>query len=104
MRRTKVLLSVFLVITLLCCKTDDIKYQSEGLILGPDLRMCACCGGWLITIETITYRFDSLPRKSNIDLQKATFPMKVLLNWSFSNNSACSENPIEIQEIVVNLK
>ena len=92
------------VIMLVCCKADGIKYQSEGVILGPDMRMCACCGGWLITIDAITYRFDSLPAKASIDLQKATFPMKVLLNWSLSNKSACSEKPIEIQEIVVNLK
>ena len=90
-----------MVILLVGCKTDDIKYQSEGLIIGPDMRMCACCGGWLITIETITYRFDSLPGKANIDLQKATFPIKVSLNWSLSDKPACSEKLIEIQDIVL---
>lgn len=92
------------VIMLVCCKTDGIKYQSEGVILGPDMRMCACCGGWLISIETITYRFDSLPAKASIDLLKVTFPMKVLLNWSLSTRPVCTEKLIEIQEIVVNLK
>jgi hypothetical protein len=103
MKRTKVILAVLWVIMLVCCKTDGIKYQSEGVILGPDRRMCACCGGWLITIDTITYRFDSLPNKSSIDLLKVTFPMKVLLNWSLSAKPACAEKLIEIQDIVMDL-
>jgi hypothetical protein len=103
MRMTKIPLLLLLVIVLASCKTDDIKYQSEGLILGPDLRMCACCGGWLITIENITYRFDSLPDKTSIDLLKVTFPMKVSLNWSLSNKPACSEKLIDIQDIVRDL-
>ena len=40
MRKTKVVLVVLWVIMLVCCKTDGIKYQSEGVILGPDIRMC----------------------------------------------------------------
>lgn len=88
-------------IVLVCCQKDQIKYQSEGVILGPDIRMCACCGGWLITIDKITYRFDSLPEKASIDLQKVTFPLKVLLNWSISVKPACSENLIEITDIVI---
>jgi hypothetical protein len=65
--------------------------------------VCACCGGWLITIEKITSRFDSLPDKTSIDLQKVTFPMKVSLNWSLSNKPACSEKLIDIQDIVKDL-
>lgn len=100
MRLTKVLFTVFVVFVLLCCQKDQLKYQSEGLILGPDIRMCACCGGWLITIDTITYRFNALPEKASVDLQKVTYPLKVLLNWSLSDKPACSENLIEIKDIV----
>ena len=101
MKRTKVYFVIFLVFVMVCCQKDQMKYQSEGIILGPDLRMCACCGGWLITIDTITYRFNSLPDKANIDLQNVAFPIKVSLNWTLSDKPVCSDKLIEIQEIVI---
>ncbi|MDO5988041.1 hypothetical protein Q4Q39_11560 [Flavivirga amylovorans] len=86
---------IFLIITLcslfLSCKNDDdstkIQYESTAIIKGQDLTLCACCGGWVIEIDDITpdYRFEMLPENSNIDLQKATFPINVKLNWEVDN-------------------
>ena len=97
----KVLLALCLMTGLVFCQKDNTKYQSKGLITGPDIRMCACCGGWFITIDSTTYRFDSLPENATIDLQKVTFPVKVLLNWSLSSRPVCSEKIIDIQGIVI---
>ena len=82
----------------LCQKSKD-DYKSKGIILGPDLRMCACCGGWYINIDTAKYEFDSLPKNTNIDLQKDTFPINVKLDWQLSNNLPCPGKRIIISRI-----
>lgn len=83
------------------CSHEIIKdYQSNGKITGPDIRMCACCGGWYIQIDNLTYEFDSLPVNSNIDLQKETFPVLVKLDWQLSDKGACPDKRITIQRIV----
>jgi hypothetical protein len=83
----------------ICChKEDNNGYQSHGKITGPDIRMCACCGGWYIEIDSTTYEFDSLPDKT-INLQKDTFPIFVKLNWQLSGKIACPSKRIIIQKI-----
>jgi hypothetical protein len=59
-------------------------YQSVGEITGPDPRMCPCCGGYFITIDTIKndYHFYELPANSGLDLTNAKFPVRVELNWT----------------------
>jgi hypothetical protein len=83
-----------------CTKEKNNGYQSEGKILGPDLRMCACCGGWYIQIDNVTYEFDTLPANSTVDLQKDTFPIMVKLDWQLSDKGACPDSRINIIRIV----
>ena len=74
----------------ICCQKDgNNDYQSSGEIIGPDLGMCICCGGWHIVVDGITYNFDSLPGIANIDLQKETFPLFVKLDWKLSTTTSC---------------
>ena len=80
------------------CEKDD--YMSKGIILGPDYRMCACCGGWYIKIDTTTYEFESLPDNSNINLQADTFPINVKLDWKLSDRVACPNKYITITRII----
>ena len=79
------------------CHKDN--YMSEGIIIGPDLRDCACCGGWYIKIDTTTYEFESLPANSKIDLQNEQFPIIVSLNWQLSQRAACPSKFIDILAI-----
>jgi hypothetical protein len=81
-----------------CDREND--HLSSGTILGPDIRMCACCGGWYIEIDTATYEFEALPVNSTIDLQKETFPLKVKLDWQFSARVACPDKFITVLKIV----
>ncbi|MGB8492159.1 MAG: hypothetical protein WCE64_13965 [Bacteroidales bacterium] len=99
----KTVLGVCLVILgfLSCRDEGNHKYESTGVITGQDIRMCPspCCSGWFINIEGLTYEFDSLPASSGIDLAKETFPMKVELDWQFSNTPDCPIKRITIQRI-----
>ena len=99
--KTKTLLIIGLIIIgFVCCrKVNNNDYQSIGKITGPDIRMCACCGGWYIQIDGVTYEFDSIPMNSNIDLQKDTFPILVKLDWQLSNQIACPDKRIIIKRI-----
>ena len=73
------------------CNNDDNsnnEFESTAKITGLDLTLCACCGGWIINIsgEDPDKRFTNLPQSSNIDLENATLPINVKLNWSESND------------------
>ena len=87
--KTELMLLFGLVILTSCSDYEDsqIQFESTATILGFDMTLCACCGGWIINIKgrETKDRFSELPQNSNIDLQNSTFPLSVQLNWSESN-------------------
>jgi len=71
------------------CKNDDdttTDFDSTALIIGLDTAACACCGNWIIEIdgEENPRQFLALPETSEIDLNTATFPLSVNINWTES--------------------
>ena len=101
MMRTKFLLGAFLMISLFGCeKPNTSDFQSTGIITGVDYKMCACCGGWYIQIDNVTYEFETLPAGSAFDLQNVTFPIMVKLDWQLSTKPACPDKKIDILRIV----
>jgi len=101
MKKTKMIIGIcIIVVILLCCRKANYNaYGSIGIIMGPDIRMCACCGGWFIQIDSTTYEFSSLPDNSDINLEKETFPLYVKLDWKASNLTGCPDPKIVIQRI-----
>lgn len=96
----KLLLVTFIAITFIfgsCEVSQSTGFQSSGKITGPDYRMCACCGGYYIVIDTTTYEFDTLPQNANFSLKNATYPIYVKLDWK-QDPSACG-NYIDIVKI-----
>ena len=93
----QVILIVFTFIFSSCGVSQSTGFQSNGKITGPDYRMCACCGGYYIVIDTTTYEFDSLPNDANFSLKNATYPIYVKLDWK-QDPSACG-NYIDITKI-----
>lgn len=77
---------VFISIISFSCRDDENPFQSTGMITGPDLALCACCGGYFIEIDNTAYRFDDLPASSNIDLSNTVFPISVNLDWQNERN------------------
>ena len=77
---------VFISVISSSCSDDEDSYQSTGLITGPDLALCACCGGYFIEIADSSYRFDNLSGSSDIDLSNTVFPILVNLDWQNERN------------------
>ena len=78
------LILIFVIFTSIIISCDkEENYQSTGVITGPDVRFCPCCGGYLIKIADSAYNFESLPATSGIDLNVDTFPINVNLDWTF---------------------
>ena len=100
--KTKLLVVVFFILIGLagCQKPNASDFQSTGIITGVDMKMCACCGGYYIQIDNVTYEFETLPAGSNIDLQNATYPITVKLDWQLSTKPACPDKKIDILRIV----
>lgn len=92
-----IFLVLMISITLLSCKKEP-QQEYNGKITGYDLRMCACCGGTIIVIGNATYRFDSLPPNSGIDLSKDTFPIYVVVSWH-KKSTQCLGDEIIIDKI-----
>ena len=87
------------------CSNDDdsqVQFESTATILGLDMTLCACCGGWIIDIngQELNKRFSELPQSSNIDLQNSTFPLSVQLNWDESNEYCGNGITIESIELL----
>lgn len=89
--------SIFLLIYSSCGKAD---YMSTGKIVGIDTEKCDCCGGMLIVIEGFELRFFEMPNESKINLQTATFPLEVNLNWKYSDDDQKCKTKIDIIDIV----
>lgn len=99
MKTTRLIIILLLISGLSLCTKESDNYKSLGIILGPDVRDCACCGGWYIKIDTTEYEFDTLPDNTNIDLQKEIFPLNVKLDWQLSDRLPCTDKRIIISRI-----
>ena len=89
---------VLAILSLAMCSKREYPYMSDGIITGQDIRMCACCGGWFITIDSTNYLFNSLPTDSGMDLLNETFPVSVKLDWKVTDG-ACLNNTITILRV-----
>jgi hypothetical protein len=96
----KILFSVIIIMffAISCSKDDDEGFMSNATILGPDYRKCMCCGGWFVKIDTATWRFYDLPSNSGFNLDTATFPLSVQLDWK-KKDSACLSDEIIVLKI-----
>jgi hypothetical protein len=100
-KRNMIGLVVFLLFAsgIAMCSKETERFGSKGIILGPDLRDCVCCGGWYIRIDSSEYEFDSIPEESGIDLQKESFPLNVRLDWKLNDRTACPFKRIDVIRI-----
>lgn len=95
----KIVRVVFLVFIMIACTKKNGDYKSVGTITGIDGTMCGCCGGWIIIIEDARYLIDSMPKNSDLDLSKETFPITVKLDWQLVNNECSFFGRIAVQRI-----
>jgi hypothetical protein len=80
------ILSAFLILS--CKKENLVPGAVNGTISGPDPRTCPCCGGNFIVIgdsvngQATSYRIESVPASSGINLQNGPFPILVTLTYT----------------------
>ena len=91
-------LILILLIIIASCSSEDDLFRSSGKITDIDVRECACCGGYFIEIENITYRFYNLPDNSKLNLENPTFPIYVNLDW-IKDPNACLGDEIIVLNI-----
>lgn len=97
---TMTLMSVFLFFS--SCK-KEYKYMSDAIITGYDGRMCACCGGLMITFngETQPYQgdFKLIDNSSDFNIKpNDTFPIYIKVDWT-SDPNKCFENYIKVTRL-----
>jgi hypothetical protein len=64
------------------CTREQPSYAEQGVLTGPDVRLCACCGGVFLQVQDgRIVQIESLPGMKNEDLYKLTFPQKIAFNW-----------------------
>lgn len=76
------LLPLFLVICSIGCSREPVSFAEAGILTGPDVRLCACCGGVILQADGgKVFHIESLPGMTNEDLYKLTFPKRIEFNW-----------------------
>ena len=87
-----------IIVAFISCSDENkqMGLTDVGTITGIDYRKCMCCGGWFIEINSETYRFNELPKNSNLNLNIEVFPIEVNLDWVVDENACIGD------EIIVN--
>ena len=96
----KIVLSLLAIWLCISCNKSDTPYsgfKSNATVTGEDYTMCACCGGYLITIGQDHYEFNNFPANCKVD--STHFPIKVALNWHSINS--CGNLPRIILDSLV---
>ncbi len=94
----KCALMLFIMLASISCSEDEVPdLGDEAIILGQDLSLCACCGGWFIDIDGERLRFDVMPA-GGIDLSKETLPLRVRVQWQ-QDPDRCFGDEILLQKI-----
>jgi hypothetical protein len=84
-----VLLSTFLFFA--GCNKPSSSGKVNGVIMGFDVSKCGCCWGAIIAVGDKTYRIESVPAASGIDLF-GPYPINVSLSYTFQQG--CNEKVI----------
>ncbi len=84
---------IFIIVFNSSCKKEP-PYMSNAIITGPDVRVCICCGGLMITFngETKPYSgdFKLVDNVSDLKLtDKDTFPLYVKVDWKADATNVC---------------
>ncbi len=99
---SRIILVILIYLNFTACENDELTFESEGVILGYDMGMCICCGGYFIELNGNTYRTWNFP--NNDTFAAEDFPIPILLNWHFAEEGACSDgtNLIVVENYFVN--
>jgi hypothetical protein len=83
--------SLLILSLLVSCCEEAIPEKAENetidaIVMMPDLRECACCGGYILQVGATTYNFKAFPENAPSDFQSLTypedFPISVKVNFT----------------------
>jgi len=89
-----------LMILILAACHKETDTMDRGTITGADPRDCMCCGGWFVEIRDTLHRFDLVPDGCTIDLNTATYPLKVKLDWK-KKEQLCLGDEIVVSKMIL---
>jgi len=88
---------IIIAFSIVSCSLGGDDSMSDGTITGYDTRECACCGGFFIDIDNVTYRFYDVPPNSELNLMNPTFPIYVKLDWAKDANACLGDEVIVVR-------
>ena len=95
------LILVLIIFTTMIFSCEKAKYESKATITGPDLAMCACCGGYFIEIEGTKYRFEKSELPAGFTFEDNQLPLEVELNWKLKTSQCTNFYWIAISKIKI---
>ena len=95
-RIKNILILSFFVMQLSC--SDSPIIWNKATIIGPDLSMCPCCGGWFVDIEGQQLLMFDWPENARLQHENQTFPLPVKIVWEIPDNS-CRSDLIVVKDI-----
>jgi hypothetical protein len=93
----RIVLLLFAMLTVFGC--EKTEYKNTGTIIGADMTLCACCGGYFIDIEGTQYRFQKEELPGNFNFNDNQLPLSVELNWERKTETCVDFRWIAISEI-----
>ena len=105
-RTYSILLMLMLAISaIISCKKDDqCQYMNNAQIIGYDLRLCACCGGYQVTIDNVPnpngnsfFLVSEFPSGFSVG-DNPIYPILIKIDWEV-DTSKCFGNYIKISKI-----
>ena len=95
MKHNLVLSSItVLLLFMTACLKKDVVPETDAAIIGYDMRLCACCGGWWFDIQGDTLRAMDLPVDFAAEIDQNAFPMPVKISWDRENLSSCLQDEL----------
>lgn len=103
----KYLLILFFAISLFSCKNSDPVSETKltkVMLLGYDMRLCACCGGQLLSFNLNAEKYKDTMYlinkivKNDIITDTTTYPKIVNVEWKFAETT-CGLQKVDISRI-----
>jgi hypothetical protein len=84
----------------LSCEKDKSPQNLNAEIIGVDLRLCACCGGWWMKVDGDSARALYFPGDFGDSVNVNELHMKVIMTWDKVGVPNClNENIIHVLTI-----
>lgn len=86
------------------CHKATQTYEANASVMGTDMRMCVCCGGYFILFDgqqiNNLYLASAFPEGFKLE-ENPKFPIRAYIEWKKDSSSCSSLNRIIISKIII---